>query len=142
MSRRKSRSPFHGAGKNTIAAYRALAAEVIAWERSVVEGEYYMLPAAWQILGNDGGMEQLRVLDEFESRAWKRLRRQPNFSAMHEARRLAYARAYDPKRYETMMLRRELAGLHREVAEINQRLAQTTGAAVANDDAAERLEHA
>lgn len=112
--KRKPRSPFHLATKSDLRMLRLLAIAAENWKRSAAAGEYYLLPTAWSVLGNDGGTYQMRILDRFEARAWRALSHRPGYDAIREQHDLARMKRWDPKRYELRMLRMEIAEYREE----------------------------
>src|SRR5690606_656922 len=114
---RKLRSPFRSMIKRDIRMYRLLAEATVAWARDAAAEQYRHLPYAWRILGNQGGTWEMRVLDEFEARALRRLMRRDNWPTIADQRRTEYLRRYDVKAYEALMLRREVAQMRTELTD-------------------------
>lgn len=88
---------------------RTLARAVTRWEVAARNDRYFYLPYAHQLLHNDGGLHQARVLQEFQNRAWDRLAQLPNWDSIAGKDRVAWIRRYNPEAYEVHQLREELA---------------------------------
>lgn len=113
--RRRNRSPFAGATRANLRMLRTLATGTERWKRAAIADQFYTFPLAWRLLKNSGGFHQAHVLDAFESRAFKNLKRRDDYARIYDAYDLDNLYNWDRPAYETKMLRREVADLKKRL---------------------------
>ena len=98
--RRRNRSPFAGATRRDLHLLRVLAVGTERWKRAAIADRFYTFPLAWVLMGNDGGFHQAHVLDEFERRAFRNLKRRDDYGRIYEAYKLDDLRRWDRPAYQ------------------------------------------
>lgn len=120
---RKPRSPFRGMSRGELAAFRARAQSSASWlARADVGIQTRLFDDNRDIWYPNGSFDDIRVAREFERRALDSLERQMDpqlFIQVLEVRSRLYTKRWNPKQYELMMLRDEVADLSRRMNAAN-----------------------
>ncbi len=110
-------NPFRKFAEREQAILDQLQASVDKWEAALIAGRYSLLPYAWQVLKNDGGLSQARVYGKMEAAAWARLEQREDYETIRTGWELEYKRVWAPKEYQLIMLRQEIEALRKKVAQ-------------------------